>query len=100
MENISKLKIPKEPKEFEFVLKKLKDVHFLCGYENLPYNYKKIINDFSSSWHRLKKSFNISTTPKLHIIIDHLIDYFDLTEMDLRKTTDEVTEAMHSYVHK
>jgi len=32
--------------------------------------------------------------------MDHLIDYFDLTEMDLRKTTDEVTEAMQSYVHK
>ena len=59
-----------------------------------------MINKFSSSWFKLKSKFNISTTNKIHIILDHLEDYFCETEMTLLKTTEEVVESMHQAVYK
>ena len=38
--------------------------------------------------------------PKLHIIIDHLDEYFSDTNLSLVKTSDQLIENMHQYVHK
>ena len=38
--------------------------------------------------------------PKIHIIIDHLKDYFNLTNLTLIKTTDEVVEVMYKRLCK
>ena len=72
----------------------------MCNESNLPCNYEKKLDDFAKAWFRLQKRYNISTTPKVHIILDHLEDYFDMSELSLRKTTEEVVEQMHQYVHK
>ena len=32
----------------------------------------------------------------MHIILDHYIDYFELTGRTLLEVTDEITEAVHS----
>ena len=100
LRNINKLNTPSEMIEFKEVLKTLKYLHILCNEENLPYNYEKKIDDFARACFKLKVKFHISTTPKIHILIDHLSDYFDLTNMSLRKITEEVVEQMHQYVHK
>ena len=39
--------------------------------------------------------FNISTTPKIHIITEHLCDYFDDSGLSLVKVTDEIVESSH-----
>ena len=66
----------------------------------LPHNYVEVLDKFSSSWQCLKDKFGISTTPKLHIILDHLEDYFNETNMTLLRTSDEVVENMHQFVFK
>ena len=44
--------------------------------------------------------FNINITNKLHIIFDHLEDYYNNTGLSLIKTGDELIESMHQYVEK
>ena len=49
-------------------------------------------------WNKIQETF--STTPKLRIILTHLKDYFDKTELTLLKTNDELVESMHQHVFK
>ena len=58
------------------------------------------MDEFRDSWYQLKSLTNISTTPKIHIILDHFEDYFDDVGMTLIKVTDEMIESCHQYLHK
>ena len=78
----------------------LQSLHIVCNSEVLPHNFIEVLDKFSSSWFNLKKKFNISTTNKIHIILDHLEDYFCETNMTLLKTSEEVVESMHQAVYK
>ena len=42
----------------------------------------------------------VSTTPKIHIILDHLCDYFDDMDITLKSVTDELTGNMHQFTEK
>ena len=89
IKNIRKLKIPDNLSEYRDILYAIKDLHFVCNSEILPCSYPEVIDNFAKRWFKLKSKFHISTTPKLHIILDHLEDYFDETELSLKKTSDE-----------
>ena len=41
---------------------------------------------------KLNKEFKVPITPKLHIIFEHLPEYFELTDETLRKKTDKTVE--------
>lgn len=92
--------IPEECIEFKTTLEALRDLNWMCSQEILPGNYAGIINRFSNKWFILADKFNLSTTPKLHIIIDHLEEYYSDTNLSLVKTSDQLIENMHQYVHK
>ena len=100
LNNIKKLKIPDYLKEYRIVLSNLRNLHIVCNSDYLPHNYTEVLDKFSSSWCNLRNKFNISTTPKIHIILHHLEDYFDGTELTLKKCTDELVESMHQFVFK
>ena len=100
LKNIEKLNIPNNLIEFKNVLLKLKNLHFVCNSEILPCSYTKVIDEFTSAWFKLKKKYFISTPPKIHILIHHLEDYFDETQLSLLKTTDEVVESFHQVLFK
>ena len=68
--------------------------------EILPNNYANVINKFSIEWFILADKYELSTTPKVHIITDHLEEYFDITSFSLVETSDQLIENMHQYVHK
>ena len=68
--------------------------------EVLPNDYKAVINHFANKWFILSDKFQLSTSPKIHIIIDHLQEYFDATGLSLVKTSDQLIENMHQFVHK
>ena len=72
----------------------------LCSHQVLPGNYCKVIDEFSLEWYKLTNQFDISTTVKIHILLDHLIDYFHETKLSLAKTSDEVIENYHQFMHK
>ena len=85
LQKIHKLNIPIEYKEYKQVLIDLKALHTVCNSNMLPHNYVEVLDKFSSSWQSLKDKFGISTTPKLHIILDHLEDYFNETNRTFLK---------------
>ena len=92
--------IPEECIEFKTAFEALRDLNWMCSQEILPGNYTAIINRFSNKWLILADKFNLSTPPKLHIIIDHLDEYYSDTNLSLVKTSDQLIENMHQYVHK
>ena len=55
---------------------------------------------FFSSWFKLRNRFNISTTPKINIILHHLEDYFNDAELTLKQCTDNLVKSMHQFVYK
>ena len=100
LKNIERLQIPEELVPYKNVLLVMRSLHLVCNSQVLPHNYTEVIDKFSSSWFQLKQKFNISTTPKVHIILDHLEDYFIETDLILIKTTDEIIESIHQAVFK
>ena len=72
----------------------------MCYAEVLPTNYASIINEFKRAYEIIFVRFRVSITNKLHIVFDHLQDYYDQTRLSLRKTSDELIENMHQYVHR
>ena len=83
------MNIPAELRQFDVVLFHLKKLHFVCSHQVLPGNYCKVIDEFSVEWYKLTDQFNISTTPKIHIILSDLCDYFDKTQLSFAKTSDD-----------
>ena len=100
LENINKLHIPESLVEFKYALKDLKALHVTCNSQVLPHNYCEIIDNFSRSWFNLSVKFNLSTTPKVHILTEHLCDYFDDSSLTLIKVTDEIVESSHQLFNK
>ena len=100
LKNICSLQIPEHLVEYKNVLLNLRSLHIVCNSECLPHNYTEVLDKFSSSWYQLQEKYKISTTPKIHIILDHLEDYFDETQITLLKTSDEIVESMHQVVYK
>ena len=66
----------------------------------LSHNYFEVIYNFIESCVQLASKFKNSTTPKLHIIIDHLCDYFDETNLTLVKASDEIVKNCHQLFNK
>ena len=64
------------------------------------YYYCQVIDNFARAWCNLSKKFNISTTPKIHILTQHLCDYFDDSDLSLIKVTDEIVESCHQFFNK
>ena len=48
----------------------------------------------------LKEEFNLPITLKLHIIFQHLPEYFESTGKTLRNRTDQTVESTHSKFDK
>ena len=72
----------------------------MVSQETPPTNYSHVISHFANSWYSLSDKFNLSTSPKCHIILDHLQEYFKETGLSLVKTSDQLIENMHQYLHK
>ena len=102
LKNVDNLNIPDELKPFKTAFKSLAALVRLCYSEVLPERpvYSNTINEFKSAYHVLVRCFNVSVSNKLHIIFDHLQDYFDGMKISLVKTSDELIENMHQFVHR
>lgn len=79
---------------------RLKDVNKLVSCPVLPDNYKEVISSWRESWNQLFKNGQITETNKIHILNDHLEDYYDETGMSLTRTSDQTIESCHQFVDK
>lgn len=100
LKNISKLNIPQELIQFENCFFALRNLHEMTSRKQLPDNYAEVIKLFSDSYNVLVDQFGITTPNKVHLIMDHLEDYYDFTKKSLRDCCDELVEAMHQFLKK
>ena len=66
--------------------------------ENCP-SCPKVFNDKSklkAHERQVHEKFDVPITPKLHIVFEHLSEYFELSGKTLRKKMDQTVEATHS----
>ena len=100
IKNIEKLNIPNELIEFKYCLIALSELHVMASRKELPCNYAAVITSFKESYNVLVDNFGITTPNKVHLIMDHLEDYYNHTKKSLRDCCDELVEAMHQFVKK
>ena len=58
----------------------------------------EIIKNLDRIFQELQEKFNVSMPLKMHVILHHYQDFFDLSGETLLSYSDEITEAMHSQI--
>ena len=84
-------------KEFITHLKDIAKVHEVATRKSLDIDLaKEVLTNFNENWQVLRNKFDLNETLKIHLIKDHMFDYFELTGKTLLRVSDEITEAAHS----
>ena len=91
-----------DPSKVVFIdaMRDLKEVYRIAHTKDVDPNHREIVKKFENSVMILHKEYKVPITPKLHIIIDHLPEFFDYTGKTLRKRTDQTVESTHSKFDK
>ena len=85
-------------------LSAIREVHRLCVNPSLSPNFEEVIQDFRDAFevlHELdEKECGVSETLKVHIVSDHLCEYFTEEGITMASTNDEAVETAHQVVAK
>ena len=85
--------------EFRFVehLENLNNLNTAVNQKVLDWpKVRELVTKLGNNFRLMQEEFNLSQSLKLHIILDHYVEHFELTGETLLKYSDEVCEAMHS----
>ena len=69
----------------KIVMGSIRSLHELCTSRDLQ-DQDLILFDFSVNFEYLFESFNLNMTLKVHIILHHYQDYFDMKQKSMRFT--------------
>ena len=58
----------------------------------------KIVQNLGNIFQQLQEKFDLSMPLKMHVILHHYQDFFELSGETLLTYSDEITEAMHSQI--
>ena len=79
--NELKEEIGEENREFITHLKNISEVHRVATRKTLDLeDEKEALSKFTKHWRILREKFDLSECLKIHIIKDHMLHYFELTE--------------------
>ena len=78
-------------------LRSVKALHLLCTARELE-DHDIVLHDFKVNFDFLFINFNMNRTLKIHIILHHYKEYFDLAGKTLRHTNGEFVESAHYLV--
>ena len=84
-----------EWKDFTDCLRKLSVVDKVANDSTLAPDYKEKIKAFEDSWMVLHDKYKVTIPNKVHIIVTHLVEYFDERGITLNQTSDQTIESMH-----
>ena len=102
LRNIDSLKETLESRGLSDFLETFKHIEnmdkALCS-KKLDKNFKTVVSDFLKAWENLNIKYGVSYTNKIHIIESHVTEYVEKTGKPLGSTSDQLVEAMHSYVN-
>ena len=81
-------------------LRQVAIVYQISTAKSVVSNHREILQKFKRTWITLMENFGITMPLKVHIIVDHLSDYFELEHQTLGDTNDQFIEACHAKVKK
>ena len=88
--------LPVNGHAFISYLKSIKEVHRICLGNEVDPEYRKILNNFENCFNCVFDLFQLNMTLKIHVIIHHYADYFELSGLTFKDTNGEYSEALHS----
>ena len=77
---------------FVDALRQLKSVYKISHLKEVDPNHREIVKKLEISVMKLHNQFKVPITPKLHIVFEHLPEYFEMTGKTLRKKTDQTVQ--------
>ena len=92
--------LPERLHTFVEALRQVAIVYQISTAKSVVTNHREILQNFKHTWITLMENFGITMPLKVHIIVDHLSDYFELEHQTLRDTNDQFIEACHAKVRK
>ena len=86
---------------FEFIeaFKSIKELNDHVAGRKLKDGFEEVIDRFSINFLNLNANHNVSITPKIHIIINHVKEYCRRTKCSLGSCSDQTIEAVHQVVN-
>ena len=90
--------LPIELHPFIDTLEDIRVIYRISHAKSVDKNHKIITIGFKQKWISLMITFGISMPLKVHIICEHLSDYFEMTGKTFRKVSDQVVESSHHKV--
>ena len=88
--------LPSEASDFVTFLRSIREVHVLCTEDSLDPNFPQILEKFERNFNCLYDVYKLNMTLKIHIIIHHYFDYFELSGINMKSTNGEFVESTHS----
>jgi len=67
----------------------------MCVEEDQRENFQEILDEFEESFETVYELFEMNMTLKIHVIIHHYADFFNMTKTHMKNTNGEHHEALH-----
>ena len=91
--------LPAELHSYVDALESLKTIYQMATAKEVDPNHRILIENFEKQWKVLMDDHGETMPLKVHIIVDHLSDYFEEAGKTLRSTSDQFVEAAHHKVN-
>ena len=92
--------LPEDNSQHVTCLRALKELQLAVCRRSLTSNYKEKLANFRLNFKKLREISEVTISLKIHYILDHLEDLFDITGEGLGNVDDHVIECMHQYLNK
>ena len=73
----------------------ISNLHKMCTEDKLNENFRETIQNFRECFEVVHELFDVSETLKIHVILNHYSDYFEMTGKIFKETNGEHHEALH-----
>ena len=81
-------------------LKQVKEIYRIAHATTVEVDHREKIELFRNTWPTLMHDYGQTMPLKIHLILDHLSDYFEMEGKTLRNTNDQFIESCHAKVRK
>ena len=92
--------LPQDLHTFVDALEQVKEIYRMAPAQTVEIDHREKIELFRNTWLTLMRDHGQTMPLKVHIILEHLSDYFEQEGKTLRRTNDQFIEACHSKVRK
>ena len=96
--DLLRMYLPQDLHSYVDALESIKNIYQIATAKEVDPDHRVIIENFNEQWKVLMNDHGETMPLKVHIIVDHLSDYFDEAGKTLRTTNDQFGEAAHHKV--